>query len=525
VTRPRIANHDPGADADPRRWWALSVLCLSLFIVVLGNTVLNIGIPTLVRELHASDRDLQWMVDAYALVFAGLLFTGGTLGDRFGRKGALTAGLLVFAAGSVYAGLGDRSTDVIGGRAIMGVGAALVMPATLSILTNVFPPRERARAIAVWAGIAGAAGAVGPIVGGYLLEHFWWGSIFFVNIPVVLLTLTAAALLVPSSRDPEQAPLDLVGAALSIGAIASLVYGIIEAPQRGWADDATLVSFAVALVFAIAFARWELRTPQPMLDLRYFRRPGFAGGSIAVSMMFFGMFGMFFLFTQYFQLVKGYSALGTGVRGLPFAFGMMVAAPSSARVAERVGTKTTVCAGMVTAACGMLLLSRADARTSYAYLFGTLIVLSVGMGLTMAPSTAAIMSSLPLGKAGVGSAMNDTNRELGGALGIAVLGSIMATRYTHGIGTALQGVPDHIADAARSSLGGAVGVAQATGNPALAAAARQSFSDAMCVALTVGAVVALVAAGFVARILPRELGMSEDQRRFGPEENDPVSST
>lgn len=525
VTRPRIANHDPGADADPRRWWALSVLCLSLFIVVLGNTVLNIGIPTLVRELHASDRDLQWMVDAYALVFAGLLFTGGTLGDRFGRKGALTAGLLVFAAGSVYAGLGDRSTDVIGGRAIMGVGAALVMPATLSILTNVFPPRERARAIAVWAGIAGAAGAVGPIVGGYLLEHFWWGSIFFVNIPVVLLTLTAAALLVPSSRDPEQAPLDLVGAALSIGAIASLVYGIIEAPQRGWADDATLLSFAVALVFAIAFARWELRTPQPMLDLRYFRRPGFAGGSIAVSMMFFGMFGMFFLFTQYFQLVKGYSALGTGVRGLPFAFGMMVAAPSSARVAERVGTKTTVCAGMVTAACGMLLLSRADARTSYAYLFGTLIVLSVGMGLTMAPSTAAIMSSLPLGKAGVGSAMNDTNRELGGALGIAVLGSIMATRYGHGIGAALQGVPDHIADAARSSLGGAVGVAQATGNPALAAAARQSFSDAMSVALTVGAVVALVAAGLVARILPRELGMSEDQRRFGPEENDPVSST
>lgn len=525
MARQRIANHEPGADADPRRWWALVVLCLSLFIVVLGNTVLNIAIPTLVRELSASDRDLQWMVDAYALVFAGLLFTGGTLGDRFGRKGALAAGLLVFGSGSVFAGLGDSSADVVVGRAIMGVGAALVMPATLSILTNVFPPQERARAIAIWAGIAGAAGAVGPIVGGYLLEHFWWGSIFFVNIPVVLVTLAAGAFLVPTSRDPEQAPLDLVGAALSIVAISALVYGIIEAPQRGWVDDATLLSFGTALVFAVAFARWELRTRQPMLDLRYFRRPGFSGGSIAVSTMFFGMFGTFFLMTQYFQLVKGYSALETGVRTLPFAFTVMVAAPSSARLAERFGTRTVVCAGMVTAACGFVLLSQADVGSGYGYLVLTLVVTASGMGLTMAPSTAAIMSSLPLGKAGVGSAMNDTNRELGGALGVAVLGSILATRYSHGIGAVLDGAPDRLADAARTSLGGAIGVAEITGNPALAAAARQSFTDAMSVALLVGAAVALVAAVFVGRVLPRQLGTSEQQPRLGPDEVDPVPST
>ncbi|MGH2685866.1 MAG: MFS transporter, partial [Actinomycetota bacterium] len=454
----------------------LAVLCLSLLMVILGNTVLNVAIPTLIRVLEASDRDVQWMVDAYSLVFAGLLFTAGALGDRFGRKGALNVGLVVFGAGSLFAGLGDGTTEIIAARAVMGVGAALVMPSTLSILTNVFPPHERARAIGMWAGVAGAGGAIGPITSGFLLEHFWWGSIFFLNLPVVVLALASGYLLVPTSRDPDQARLDFLGAGLSIGAISSLVYGIIEAPQRGWVDGETLVAFGLAVVFGVLFGWWELRNREPMLDLRYFRRRGFSGGSIAVSMMFFGMFGMFFLMTQYLQLVKGWSALSTGVRTLPFALTMMVTAPSSARIAERVGTRNTVCTGIGVAALGFVVMAQADVQTSYWYIALALVILAAGMGLTMAPSTASIMASLPLGKAGIGSAMNDTNRELGGALGIAVLGSILVSRYTAGLDEVLRAFPETVQDAARSSLGGAIGVA-GPGSP-LAAAARSAFSDA-----------------------------------------------
>jgi predicted MFS family arabinose efflux permease len=311
-----------------------------------------------------------------------------------------------------------------------------------------------------------------------------------------------------------------VGAALSVGAVGTLVYGIIEAPQRGWADPATLVSFTAAAVFGLVFALWELRRREPMLDLRYFRRRGFSGGSIAISMMFFGMFGMFFLLTQYLQLVKGWSPLSSGVRTLPFALTMMVAAPSSARLAERFGVRTIVCAGVTVAGAGMLVLSRAGVGTGYSYVVLALVVLAAGMGLTMAPSTASIMSSLPLGKAGVGSAMNDTNRELGGALGVAVLGSVLASRYTHHLHAALAGLPARVADAARSSLGGAIGVAARSGKPQLALAAKSAFTDAMSFALVIGGVVALVAAVLVGLVLPQHFGSSEQQARHGGEEVD-----
>ena len=510
-------NHELHEDHD-RRWWILVVLCLSLVMVILGNTVLNVAIPTLIRVLEASDRDVQWMVDAYSLVFAGLLFTAGALGDRFGRKGALNVGLVIFGAGSLFAALGDGTTEIIGGRAIMGLGAAFVMPSTLSILTNVFPPHERARAIGIWAGIAGAAGAIGPITSGFLLEHFWWGSIFFLNLPVVVLALVSGSFLVPDSRDPDQARLDLFGAALSIGAIAALVYGIIEAPQKGWLDGETLTAFGLAIAFGGVFAWWEMRTREPMLDLRYFKRRGFSGGSIAVSMMFFGMFGMFFLMTQYLQLVKGWGALETGVRTLPFAFTMMVTAPSSARIAERIGSRSTVCIGILTAALGFVIMSQADVSSDYWYIAITLVILAAGMGLTMAPSTASIMASLPLGKAGIGSAMNDTNRELGGALGIAVLGSLLVSRYTSGLESALQGLPEAAQDAARSSLGGAIGVA-GPGSP-LAAAAREAFTDAFSGVLLIAAAVAVVAAIAVRFVMPQQLGESEVQPRHGGAEVD-----
>ncbi|MFM7069559.1 MAG: MFS transporter, partial [Actinomycetes bacterium] len=438
--------------------------------------------------------------------------------DRFGRKGALNVGLCVFAIGSIVAAFGGEATTLITGRAVMGLGAALVMPATLSILTNVFPPQERAKAIGVWAGVAGAGGAIGPIVSGVLLAHFWWGSIFFLNIPVVLVALVGGWFLVPTSHDPAEAQLDLPGAALSIGAVGSLIYAIIEAPDRGWTNTTTLLWFAAAVVFGMAFAARELTATAPMLDLRYFRRRGFTGGSIAISMMFFGMFGMFFVLTQYLQLVRGWSALNSGFRTLPFAVTIMVVAPMSARFAEKFGAKRVVSSGVFVAGCGMFLLSRANIDTAYGYLVVALVVLAAGMGLTMAPSTASIMASLPLAKAGVGSAMNDTNRELGGAVGVAVLGSIVATRYGAALGDSLRGAPPQVADAARRSLGAALGIADQLRRPGLAQAAKVAFVDAMSVALTVGAAVAVVAAVIVYLVLPTHVHASEEQDRYGGRE-------
>ncbi|MEN3273684.1 MAG: hypothetical protein V7636_2445, partial [Actinomycetota bacterium] len=278
-----------------RRWWILGVLCLSLVMVILGNTVLNVAIPTLVKELDASSTQLQWMVDAYGLVFAGLLLTGGALGDRFGRKGALQTGLVIFGIASLVSTQATEPTHLIITRAVMGVGAALVMPATLSLLTNVFPPQERARAIAIWAGLAGAGAAIGPVAGGWLLDHFYWGSVFFLNIPVVVLALVGGKLLVPTSKDPAQPPLDVVGALLSVFGLGSLLYAIIEAPNHGWTGVSTVIGFALALAFLGGFAEWERRSDHPMLDLRYFRDRRFSASSVSVLLVFFAMFGTFFL--------------------------------------------------------------------------------------------------------------------------------------------------------------------------------------------------------------------------------------
>jgi EmrB/QacA subfamily drug resistance transporter len=511
------------SEVDDRRWWTLSVLCLSLLMIVMGNTVLNVALPTLVRELDATNSQLQWMVDAYSLVFAGLLFTGGALGDRFARKGALQIGLAVVGLVSALAALSSSPGQVIACRALMGAAAAFVMPSTLSILTNVFPPRERARAIGIWAGVAGAGGAIGPITSGWLLEHFWWGSVFFINIPVVVVALVAGRILVPTSRDERKTPLDLAGALMSIVAVSSLVYGIIEAPTKGWTDGEILGAFAVFAVVFSLFAWWELRTERPMLDLRFFQRRGFTGGSLAISLVFFGMFGMFFLLTQYLQLVKDYSALEAGVRTLPFAFTMMVVAPMSARIAEKIGARATVSLGLFVAGVGQWVMAMNGVDTGYGLLVISLVVLSTGMGLTMAPSTASIMSSLPLAKAGVGSAMNDTNRELGGALGVAVLGSIVTSRYVHSLHDAVAPLPPAVRSLAESSLGAAREIARQIGGPVgdrLSLAARTGFSDAMSTALRIGGVVAIAAAVLVWYVLPAGVAASEEQAMHGGQEVD-----
>ena len=514
------------APPDSRRWWTLSVLCLSLLMVVVGNTALNVAIPTLVRDIGATDTQLQWIVDAYSLVFAGLLLTGGALGDRFGRKGALTIGLCIFGTGSFLAGISDTPNQLILCRGIMGLGGAFVMPATLSILTNVFPVHERARAIAIWAGVAGAGGAIGPITSGVLLAHFHWGAVFFINLPVIALALIGGKFLVPTSRDPDRIPLDPVGAVLTVVGLAALLYGIIEAPIRGWSDARTVASFILAAVVLSQFAIWEWRNPHPMLDLRFFKRKRFTGGATAITLVFFAMFGMFFLITQYLQFVRGWTPLGAGVRLLPFAFVMMIVAPSSARVAERVGTKRTVAAGLAIAGVGLVIASRLQVDSSYGLLVIAFSVLALGMALTMPSSTASILSSLPMGKQGVGSAVNDTTRELGGALGVAVLGSVFATRYTSAIGSSIGHLPTAAQEAARASVGGAIGVAQKIGGStgaALESTAKHAFVSGQSTAFLLAAGVCVAASILIWRIMPMHLSYDYESISEVPEDDEELA--
>jgi EmrB/QacA subfamily drug resistance transporter len=486
-----------------RRWWALIVLCLSLVIIGMDNTILNVALPTLARELQATASELQWIVDAYVLVFAGLLLTMGALGDRFGRKLALNIGLLVFVAGSVASAFAGSAGILIASRATMGIGGALIMPSTLSIITNIFPPKERGRAIGIWAGVAGFGIILGPVIGGWLLEHFWWGSVFLVNVPVVVVAIAAGYRLVPESKDPNATPLDPVGAGLSIAALVTLVYGIIEAPDRGWTDGPILGLFAAGVVLGALFIWWERRAEHPMLRLEFFRNPRFSAGATAITMVFFALFGSVFLLTQYLQFVLVYTPLEAGLRLLPVA-ALIVAAPTSARLAEKIGTKLVVAAGLFTVAIALFLLSSVEANSGYGIVAASVAILGAGMGLTMAPATESIMGSLPLAKAGVGSAMNDTTRMVGGALGVAVLGSVMASSYASAIVPALSGLPAQAAGAAGNSIGGASLVAVQLGSAgrALLNASRSAYVEAMGSALLIAVGVAALGAVLVLLFLP-----------------------
>jgi len=504
----------PGSDTahiaiDPlvfeRRWKILAVLCTSLMVVIVGNTALNVALPTLARELDASISAQQWMVDAYSLVFAGLLLTAGTIGDRYGRKGTLQAGLLVFLSGSMFAGFSDTSTGVIIGRAVMGIGAAFIMPATLSILTNVFPANERRKAIAIWAGISGAGAAVGPVASGFLLEHFSWGSVFFVNVPIIIGALAVGHFLLPKSKDPHPGALDPVGAVLSIAALSTLVYAIIEAPSRGWASSASLLWFGMAAVLIAAFLLWEMRNTEPMLNLHYFRDPRFGVAAGVITLNFFAMFGFFFLLTQYFQLVLGYGTLEAGVKQLPFAAVMMVIAPNSPKLADRVGTNRAVAIGLSMVAAAMYSFLFTGTETSYLELLPIMGLMAAGMATCIPSMTGSIMSAVPLGRAGVGSAMNDTTRELGGALGVAVLGSLVASQYNKKLDPALNLLPESLHPQASESLAGALHTASTVGGDSgaqVAQIAREAFVSGMHLAAIIGGSVAVAAAILVYRKLP-----------------------
>ena len=491
-----------------RRWWTLGVLCLSLVMIVAANASLNVAIPTLVRDLHASSSDLQWVVDAYSLVFAGLLLTAGSLGDRFGRRLALNSGLVIFGAASGLAVFSGSSGLLITARAAMGVGAALVMPATLSVLAHVFPPSERRRAIAVWAGFAGVGVASGGVVSGWLLQHFWWGSVFLINVVVVAVALVAGALLVPSSHDERRPALDPLGALLSMAGLGLLIYAIIEAPNRGWLSVRTLVAFGLATVIMGAFAAWELRVSEPMLDLRFFRNPRFTAATSTITLIFFVIFGTIFLLTQYLQLVLGYSPLQAGLRVIPWALAYMLTAPMSARMVERWGQRVVVGGGLGIVALGLALLSRSGVHGDYPLLALALVVMAVGQGMATAPSTGAIVVSLPLDKAGVGSAINDTTREVGGALGVAVFGSVLVSRYHLDVAHHVAGLPAAAHDAT-ASLGAALQTAKGLDGPAaahLTAVARRGYVHAFDQTMVVTVAVALFASALVSWLLrpPKE---------------------
>ncbi|UDY34982.1 MFS transporter [Dermatobacter hominis] len=491
----------PTAKDYERRWWTLGVLCISLVMIVMANASLNVALPTLAEDLRTGSSGLQWIVDAYSLVFAGLLLTAGSLGDRYGRRLALNGGLVVFGAASLVAALSSSAGAVVASRAVMGAGAAFVMPATLSILAHVFPPAERPRAIAIWAGFAGVGVAMGGVVSGALLEAFWWGSIFLINVVVVVVALVAGFFLIPRSREKIHAPLDPLGAVLSIAGLASLVYGIIEGPENGWTSTETLVTFAIAAVVLLAFVWWELRASEPMLDLGYFRNPRFTAATTAISLVFFAMFGSYFLFTQYLQLVHGYDALSAGVRILPWALAYLLSATQSAKLVERFGQRWVVASGLTIAGLGIALLAITSSVTaSYWWFAIAVVVQALGMGITTAPSTGAIMRSLPLHKAGVGSAVNDTTRELGGALGVAVLGSLVASQFR----SSMDGMVGDLPARASSSLADALQAAAAAGGEQgqhLALVARTAFVDAFTSTLWVAAVVVVVASFLVGWLL------------------------
>jgi EmrB/QacA subfamily drug resistance transporter len=504
-----------------RRWLILAVLCFSLLVIVLDNSILNVAIPTIIDELNATNSQIQWMVDSYTLVFAGLLLTAGSLGDRFGRRGALQTGFVIFGLGSVASALAPTADQLIATRALMGIGGAFIMPATLSIITNVFPANERGKAIGIWAGVAGLGGALGPLTGGFLVEHFYWGSVFLVNVPIVVVGLIAGFFLIPTSKDPSAPKLDPVGALLSIVGLTALLYAIIEAPTEGWTSPRIMTVFGLGLVLIVAFGLWERHSEHPMLDITFFKNPRFTAASGSITLVFFAMFGSIFVLTQYLQFVLGYSPLETCIRMLPFAATMMVVAPSSARIVERFGTKATVTTGMLFVTGGLVSMASLQVDTEYVGIAWRLMLMAAGMGLVMAPATDSVMGSLPLAKAGVGSAVNDTTRQVGGALGVAIIGSVLTSIYGTKIAEFFAGTaaPADAVAGAQSSLGGAYRVAEAvSAQPegaaraaSLVSTANQAYVDALHAGVLVAAGVTLFGAVVALVFLPAHARRDDEE--------------
>jgi EmrB/QacA subfamily drug resistance transporter len=513
-----------------RRWIALAFLGISLLVISLDTTVVNLALPSISKELGSSSSGLQWIVDAYILVFASSLLTLGSIGDRIGRKKTLQIGLIAFGLFSLGGALSTSTGMLIGMRAVMGLAGAAMMPSTLSILTATFrEPKERAQAIAMWAAVFALGSGIGPLVGGYLLKHFEWQAVFYINLPIVAIGLIGGYFFIQDSRDEHPRKVDVRGSLLSVAGLFALVYGIIEAGQTSWTEDRVLYSLGAAVVLLAAFAISEWRSSDPMLPLGFFKNMSFTGANMALTLISFAMFGIMFFMSQYFQTVQGYDALQAGIRLLPMAGMSFVAAIMSARIARRVGTKVAVGTGILTAATGLFYLhSIAEADTSYGMVVIGMCIISMGMGLTMSPATNSIMGSLPINKAGVGSAMNDTTRMLGGALGVAVLGTIMnniyIARINDTLGATLSSSPQ-LLEAARSSIQGAHIVAEQMQsiNPPLAGmiveSANQAFMSGMVRGMLIAGIIMVVASLVTFVILPKRVRPARE------DEATPVSDT
>jgi EmrB/QacA subfamily drug resistance transporter len=467
-------------------------------MVTLDNTVLNVALPTLVRDLHASTTELQWIVDAYVLVFAGLLPVSGSIADRIGRKKVFCAGLLAFAAGSAWAAFSGSTGMLIAARASMGIGGAMMMPSTLSLVTSIFrQPAERQRAIGLWAGTTGLGIALGPIVGGLLLAHFWWGSVFLINVPIAVVGFVLALWLIPDSRNPAARRPDLPGAALSIVGLGLLLWSLIEAPVRGWTSVRVLAALTCGLVVLAVFVFWENRTAHPMLSLSFFSKRAFSGAVASVGLTMFGLFGALFLLTQFLQFSLGYSALAAGVRVLPAAGAIAIIAPLSTLILRVTSPRYAVAVGLACIAGGLWEISGASAASTYTTILPGMILLGVGAGFAIPAATGSVMGSLPGGDTGVGAAANGTFLQTGGALGVAIIGSLLNTRYTNDINATLapHHVPGSIMGTIRGSLGGALQVSTRVGGglgAELAQVAKGAFVSGMDLGLLTGAVVALI---------------------------------
>ncbi|WP_436849191.1 MFS transporter [Streptomyces atriruber] len=522
-----------------RRWWALLVLCLSLLIIVMANTALTVAAPDMTKDLGLSSSDLQWVIDGYTVPYAALMLLLGAIGDKYSRRGALVLGLVVFGAGSVAGSLVDSSGGVIAARAVMGFGAAMIMPATLSLLAATFPKAERAKAIVLWTATAGLAIAAGPLVAGALLEDHGWASTFLINVPIAAVAIVGALLLVPPSKAGHSNRIDYVGGLLSVVWTGALVYMIIQGPHFGW--DAKAISAAVvAGVGLLAFVAWELRHPHPILNVRRFLDRRFSGSNLAVALFFLAVFGAFYYLTQHLQFVLGYNPLETGVRMLPLAGAVFVGSALTGYLTPRIGMKITVSAGMVAGTVALALLTQVDASSSYGDFVAPLIVLGLAIGLALSPCTDAIMGAFPESELGVGGAVNDTSLELGGSLGIAILGSVLASSYSSNLADAAAEsgtkLPNGALDTAQDSVGAGYAVAQGIGDKAhevagqaakatspeqaaqlkgqaeqlaqgagkMADAVGSAFSDSVAHTSLVGAVILGVGTVLVAALLPRK---------------------
>ena len=484
----------------------LAVMCLAVFAVNIDATIVNVALPTLALDLDANTRELQWVVDAYLLVFAALVLAGGSLSDRYGRRRLLVTGLVVFGAANAASAWCETPAQLIATRALAGLGAAAVFPTTLSIISQVYPDRAaRARAIGLWGAVTGLAVAFGPITGGALLEDFWWGSTFLVKVPVAVLAVGLVLALVPESRDPRAPRLDRAGLLLSALALAVLVTTIIEAPERGWLSPVVLTGFALSVLLAVAFARQESRTAEPMLDLALFRDRRFTAASGAVTIAFFALFGFIFLITQYFQFVRGYDALEAGVRTLPVAVSIAAGSVVGTIAAVRLGNKVVVTTGLVSLTVAYAWIATVGSATSYTEIAGQMVALGLGMGLTSAPATESIMGAVQTEKAGIGSAINDATREVGGTLGVAVIGSVFASLYADGLAAVAGRLPGDLGRRAEESVGAAVQIADQLPAPlaaSLRAATDAAFLDGLQAGCLVAAGVALVGALVTAWALP-----------------------